>query len=319
MTGLLQIGCGTVGFAYMSAYKSRGINVIGIESDMNLVLKYRSEFKMYHTNDDLSNLTDINFIMICVNTPLKENNLDVSYLYSTIDNVCAVLKNNPDSYVVIRSTVPPFTTREYKERLDNIMKCSVKIAFQPEFIRAKSAYDDALHPWQVVIGIDAVVDNKPLVTLYNKFVSFEEINIISIEEAELLKLFHNSFNACKISFFNQCNLLVNEINDKFESKMKMKMNMNKISNILTYTCEGLINPGYGTVAGHAYYGACLPKDTLGLASLEKQYGLVVPFFKSIVDVNNIMKSTDKCDTLDGDNHMSPERILHSIKHKHCFQ
>ena len=62
---------------------------------------------MYSITDDLSALVGIDLIMISVYTPLKSDDgrLDMSYIYSTLDNVAELVKNNPKSTVVIRSTV----------------------------------------------------------------------------------------------------------------------------------------------------------------------------------------------------------------------
>ena len=81
------------------------------------------------------------------------------------------------------------------------------MAFQPEFLRARSAMDDAMYPWYVVIGTCGEHHPRGLYDLYLDFVDSKKIKIMPAEEAELLKIFHNSFNAAKISFFNQCDLL----------------------------------------------------------------------------------------------------------------
>lgn len=122
---------------------------------------------------------------------------------------------------------------------------------------------------------------------------------MSVEEAEYLKMIHNSFNACKISFFNQCKLLIDAINER----NGLDMNIDVISQCITKTCEGLMNPRYGTKAGHAYYNSCLPKDSAEFASLEEQYGLEAKLFRSVVDVNNIYKKLDKEEILHGDHHL----------------
>jgi len=178
------------------------------------------------------------------------------------------------------------------------------MAFQPEFLRARSAMDDAMYPWYVVIGICGEHHPRGLYDLYLDFVDSKKIKIMPAEEAELLKIFHNSFNAAKISFFNQCDLLCKQMNEKNATQI----NANNITETLAHTCEGLMNAKYGTKAGHGYYGSCLPKDSSELQGLESEYGLASTMFAEVVRVNKEVVQNDKAENrkevLDGDFHMS---------------
>lgn len=81
---------------------------MGIEASPKIIDNLRTEdFDMYSITDDLSGLVNIDLIMISVCTPLKaeDGRLDMSYIYSTLENVAELVKNNPKSTVVIRSTV----------------------------------------------------------------------------------------------------------------------------------------------------------------------------------------------------------------------
>ncbi len=308
---IVQIGLGVVGFAYANAFKNKDFKVSGIEYSKDLINKYKDEFDVYHVEDDMSKLVDVDFILISVCTPLKGDKLDMSYLFSTIDNVATILKNNPEAYVVIRSTVIPLTCQEYKDKLEEKLDGKkAKLIFQPEFLRAVSAYEDALHPWYVLLSAIDDIDIEPLFELYSNFIDRSKIRQISIEEAELMKIFHNSFNANKISFFNQCHLLCEKINEKHNKNL----DMNRIAEIMTHTCEGLINRRYGTKTGHHYDNTCLPKDSAELAKLEEEYGLTGKLFKSVVDVNEDMRLYDKKNNIpvimNGDYHMDFKLMTH---------
>jgi UDPglucose 6-dehydrogenase len=232
----------------------------------------------------------------------------MSYLFSTINNVAIILNKSPNAYVVIRSTVVPFITNKYEKELEKKVGHKINIAFVPEFLRAKSAVEDAINPWYCVLSVGDDVNVDPLIRLYSNFISVERISILSIEEAELLKIFHNSFNACKISFFNQAYLLCEEINKKHNTHI----NMQKISDILPFTCEGLINRKYGTLVAHHYANACLPKDSAELLKLEEEYNLKSKLFKSVVDVNNEMIEHDIKKNIpiimDGDFHLTYDKM-----------
>jgi nucleotide sugar dehydrogenase len=298
-----QIGLGVVGYPYAEAYLSVGCKVYGIEANKVLVDKYKEKFPTFHITDDISSIKDVDFIMISINTPLKGKALDLSYLFSSIPNVKTIIENSSkDCLVIIRSTVRPTTCMEYKKQLEAVCTKKVNVLFQPEFLRAATATEDALNPWHIVIGAEPGTDVTRLINLYKKFVNGDEkkITTCTIAEAELMKIFHNCFNATKISYFNQCALLCESISKTHG----VDIDIQKITGMLVHTCEGLRNPKYGTKPGHAYYGTCLPKDSAELADLERQYKLEVPLFEQVVGVNNVVKSRDKEEVLVGDHHMA---------------
>jgi nucleotide sugar dehydrogenase len=310
---VVQIGCGVVGSAYMKAFKSKGHTVTGIEASPRTINDLGSDFRMHHvSDDDMSEICNVDLIMISVPTPCKpDGRLDMSYIFGTLDTVAVLVRNNPNSTVVIRSTVTPGTVCEYKKALnDKLENQQVEVLFQPEFLRASSAFDDVMNPWYVVLSTHGGTD--PPAALYDIYLDFTDeskIKIMSVEEAELLKIFHNSFNACKISFFNQCNLLCKEISKKNGSDI----DVDTITNTLPHTCEGLKNAKYGTMTGHGYYGSCLPKDSSELKGLEAEYGLASKLFEEVVKVNDEVVSIDKKEKrgeiLDGDFHKSPFALM----------
>lgn len=305
---IVQIGCGIVGKAYIDAYKKENCHVIGIEYSEHLVEKYSKEMEIYHTSDNMSTIKKIDFIMVSVCTPLKGDKLDLSYIFNTIDNVAQIVKNSPDVLVILRSTIPPKTTRVYKNKLETIVGQDVNVIFQPEFLRAESALEDAKNPWHIVFGVDENMDIFKLIDLYSRFIEKDRITIMKIEEAELLKIFHNCYNATKISFTNQCYLL----NKAISKELEIDIDSEKIMSTMVKTCEGLLNPKYGTKPGHAYYGSCLPKDSKELSFLENQYKLIVPFFDSVVKINNEMKKLDGKEILNGDFHMSFNKLKENV-------
>lgn len=296
---IVQIGCGVVGYAYVQAFEKLNFKVSCIEANRKFIEDNKNNHICYHVDDDMSYIKDVDFILLSINTPLRGNKLDLTYLFSSIRNVAEIVKNNPNVFVVIRSTVPPGTSRKYKEELEKVSGQKVNVLFQPEFLRDKTNFQDALNPWHVVIGRDSDVDVTKFREFYHNYIDDESITEMSVEEAEYLKIIHNSFNAAKISFFNQCALLIDAINEKHN----LHMDINVITKCITKTCEGLMNARYGTKAGHAYYNACLPKDSAEFASLEEEYGLEAKLFKAVVDVNNIYKKIDKEEVPYGDHHM----------------
>jgi UDPglucose 6-dehydrogenase len=309
---IVQIGCGIVGYSYVCAFEKMGFKVSCIEANQKFIENNKEKHTVYHVNDDMSDIQDVDFVLLSINTPLKGKKLDLTYLFSSIKNVAEIVKNNPDAFVVLRSTVPAGTTRKYKDELEAVSGQKCKVLFQPEFLRDKTCFQDAMNPWHVVFGCEEGLDVEKMKQLFRYYVDDSSITVMTIDEAENMKLFHNSFNAAKISFFNQCKLLVDEMNKRNGTTMSI----DAITGCMSKTCEGLMNTRYGTKAGHGYYGSCLPKDSAELASLEEDYGLDANLFRAVVDVNNIIVKTDKEVVLGGDHHMLFDNLKRISSNNH---
>lgn len=309
---VVQIGCGVVGHAYASAFTTAGHKVIGIEASRKRIDEIGTEYTMRHITDDLFDLCDVDFVLLSINTPLDKEKgaLNMKYLWSSIPNVADLLTVSPDALVVVRSTVTIGFCAEYQRKLCKVLdRDHVPLCFQPEFLRAKSAYCDALSPWHVVIGTNCMDDVKRYVRFQQSFVEPSRISLCTIDEAEMMKIFHNSFNAAKISFFNQAGLLI----EKIKSRTSKAIDAERTFKLIGRTCEGLLNPNYGLTPGHAYYGTCLPKDSAELAYLEKTYDMECELFAQVIKVNEVMRKNDKVEVLDGDNHIDNNEFLERSK------
>ncbi|KAK9833099.1 hypothetical protein WJX74_007140 [Apatococcus lobatus] len=148
----------------------------------------------------------------------------------------------------------------------------VATAHQPEFLRAATAHSDAMRPRCIVIGqaetpLAAGQPSRELLPLYHLaqlFVRDAEIFVMTYEEAELCKLYHNGFNAAKISYFNQAARMSSAVAQVSGKPVSMVA----IQSALPASCEGLWNSRYGTRSGLPFEGHCLPKDSQALAFLE---------------------------------------------------
>lgn len=304
---IVQIGYGVLGKAYTRAFQEEGNRVTVIEANQEFVQENKPFLDIYHISESLDHILDVDFILLMVNTPLFEGRLNMKYLLSTIPTVSKLLQSNPGAMVIVRSTVRPMFCKEYKEKLESLLpNQTITVCFQPEFLRAVSSYEDAKTPWLVVLGsnnLDPSLRQK-FYDLYSQYITTDKIVELSIEEAELHKMAHNCFNAMKISFFNEFHLLA----EKISAQHNIDIDMNKISKVVVQTCEGILNPKYGTTSGHGFYGSCLPKDSAELAGLEKEYELNLGLFQQVVNVNDVFTARDPVEILEGDNQM-PTHLL----------
>jgi len=236
------IGSGFVGKALGEHFRKNGHKVIfynirkkpGVTTDINKAVM----------NSEVS--------FVCVPTPTKKGQIDLSCIKSAITNLGRVLKKKDDYHViVIKSTVIPGTTRNVIKPL--LEKTSGKklgknwdLYMNPEFVTEKRYKDKSRNrtienPDRIVIG---GYFNKDILDLFPNDVP---IFLCSWEEAELIKYVANYALASKISFWNEIFLICRE----------MKIDPQKISDIV---CIDKRIGKYGSKGGKAYGGKCLPKD-----------------------------------------------------------
>lgn len=282
MTKIVIIGSGVVGQATGRGFLKKGHQVTFVDTNTDIIQKLSQEgFNAYSPNDFHSITADVS--MFCTSTPSHDDgsvNLD-NIIAAVIKHSEWLTKQTSYHLVVIRNTVPPTTTRGIL--LPLLERCSGKLAskdfglcVQPEFLRATSAEEDFLHPRGIVIGELDQRSGTMLSKLYADFGS--EIFRVNLEAAELIKYINNSFEATKISFFNEI----------WQLGQKLDIDTNSVLEIITKIVEGLWNPKYGIVGGRPYGGNCLPKDTKGLLAFSREIGVDMPLLSAVVLVNNKM-------------------------------
>ena len=250
---ILIIGGGVVGKATGKGLIAKDHNVIFVDNNPKVVNDMKTHgFNACHIDEYPDKQGDIT--MICVSTPTNsEGNIDYSSINSTSINIGKWLKiNNNNSYhlVTVRSTIPPFTTRNMILPLiekHSQLKAGTDfgITMQPEFLRAISSENDFLNPWVTVIG---EYDSKSGDILYDIYKDFgDKIYRTDLETAEFMKYIHNCFNATKISFSNEMWLLGQQLG--LDTNIALKL--------ATESAEGYWNSIYGTKRGQTLWW-CLP-------------------------------------------------------------
>lgn len=287
MARIMVVGSGVVGQAAGKGLIKKGHDVTFVDTSVEIV--ERLEQKGFEARLP-SELDDVcaEISMFCVSTPSRDDgSVNLDYITAAIANHGKWLKYQGDWHlVVVRSTVPPGTTR--RVLLPLLEKISGMVAgrdfglcMQPEFLRAKSSVEDFLHPWATVIGELDSWSGEVLAEICADFGS--EIYRVDLETAEFIKYIHNCFNATKISFSNEIYLLGRGLG----------IDANTALSIVTRTAEGFWNPSYGTVGGQPWGGTCLPKDTKGLITFAQGIGISMPLLQAVVSVNSHMEELAK--------------------------
>jgi UDPglucose 6-dehydrogenase len=209
-----------------------------------------------------------------------------SYDKSSIIECCDYLSNNNyKGLIVIKSTIEPETTDNLFLKFSNLF-----FVHNPEFLTARTAYEDFHNQSHIVIGKSKECPNEKVDMLkdfYSIYYPSAEISICSSLESESMKIFCNSFYAVKVQFFTELYLLTKSNGCDYEKVVNMMLKNDWI-NIMHTKVPG---PD-GKIS---YGGLCFPKDTNALSKYMDRHNVSNMILKSCIDERNLMR--EDCDNI----------------------
>ena len=258
-------GCGHVGLPLALALADNGHNVVSYDINSAVVKQVNSaqmpfdepgappvlqrvlDGNTYLASDDPSCISQAEVVIVVIGTPVDEHlNPDAEAVPRAVSDFAKHLRDG--QLLVLRSTVFPGVTSLVEAKLKQ-MGLRVDVAFCPERIAEGKAFVELFSLPQIVSGrTQSAVDRASI--LFSSLT--KEIVVVAPEEAELAKLFTNTWRYIKFAAANQFFMIANEFDIDFE----------RVRHAITFNyprAQDMPSPGFAA-------GPCLFKDTMQLAA-----------------------------------------------------
>lgn len=234
-----------------------------------LLIQHKERFKL---TSNANEACDADCFIICVGTPsLIDGEVHLEQVKSTFLALSEIMKEDKESVIILRSTVPPGTVRSLVLPILQSSRKSFQLIYHPEFLREGSAVNDYLQPNLHVIGLENPGSQIPCAKIFNKAAN---IRLVSFETAEMLKYMNNSFHALKVAFVNEISSLANSFSVDVNALVDSFLTDDKLNISREY-----FKPGY------AFGGPCLTKELKAINYLSKSKKIEVPLISSILPSN----------------------------------
>lgn len=257
-------GCGHVGLPLGLAFANKGLNVCLYDINQKAVETVNSGKMPFSENNaaeilkkvinktlfatsEIDFISSSEFIVIVIGTPVDSHlNPKFSPMTQLFKTILPFLKN--EHTVILRSTLYPGTTEKIKKYLDS-NGISAGLSFCPERIAEGLAMKELFDLPQIVSGFDDDTVKK-VSDIFSKL--NKDILVLSPIEAEMAKLFTNTWRYIQFSIANQFFMIANDYNlDFYRIFEAMKYKYPR--------AKDFPKPGFAA-------GPCLFKDTMQIAS-----------------------------------------------------
>ena len=237
------IGQGFVGNAVYNKFKNY-YNVFTFDLDKTLC---NSSFEKINK--------DCKYIFVCLPTPM---NTDGSCYTGIVEDLLIKLDKHSkeisqSKIVVVKSTIPPGTTKKWNDKFDNL-----SVVFNPEFLTEANAVKDYENQNRIILG-GPKNETLQLNSIFSKVFPNAKIINTNSTDAEMVKYTTNSFLAMKVSFANEIYQICKKVNADYDKVIESTIQDDRLG-----TSHWKVP---GPDGDFGYGGHCFPKDINALISV----------------------------------------------------
>ena len=258
-------GCGHVGLPLAIMLASKSLKVVAFDTNTQVVatvnsgsmpfdepgaddvLKQVLATKSFTASSDRQFVSLAEHVVVVIGTPVDEHlNPDPEAVPNVVMSLLDVLKDG--QHLVLRSTVYPGVTKLVEKVIASSGK-KIDVSFCPERIAEGKAIEELVALPQIISGRTGIAVERAK-ELFSSLT--QNVIVVTPEEAELAKLFTNTWRYIKFAAANQLYTIANDFGVDFERVRQA---------ITTDYPRASDMPGAGFAAG-----PCLFKDTMQLAA-----------------------------------------------------
>ena len=282
------LGLGNVGLVSAICLAEKGYRVIGIEvsrEKLNLLKKrrlyihedgltelFKKNIQKLTFNHDIGALKDVETIIVCVGTPSRsDGSVELHQLFSCMKELKNLKTKHRSITLIIRSTLPPGTTRKKIIPFLKDSKTKFNIFYCPEFLREGNAVHDFFRPSLGVVGVE---NEKTEIKYLFDLINHDSIHFTTIETAEMIKYVNNSFHALKVAYSNEIATLAGKLNVNIDDLFNIFF-----SDTTLNISNAYLNPGF------AFGGPCLTKELKALNYISIREKVRLPVLENILESN----------------------------------
>lgn len=294
MSDVAVVGFGYIGSVIAAVLADRGHSVVGIDSDASLVADVRSGHcsvpepglaelvasgvasGRLTATTDVSAVAGARTVLITVGTPLSEDyEADLSHIRAACASVAE--HTSPGQVVMIKSTVPPGTTRLMFEEFF-AGTGGVHMAFSPERLAEGQAIRD-LCSIPILVGGMSPAASEAAAHFWREALPVAVSTVSSPEAAELVKLADNMWIDLNIALANELAVLADalpfpiDVMEVIRGANTLKKGQHHVN---------ILSPANG-VGGY-----CLTKDPWFIDALGRRNGLDLKLPRASREVNDSM-------------------------------
>lgn len=265
---LCIVGMGRIGLPMAVSFASRGIRVVGVEKNKEILRMLNSNKtpffetgmdkalvestqsgKLSFISEEECKFTECQIIIIAVGTPLKENLMpNMSLIQNIVSDISR--RASAGSIVILRSTlVPGTTTNKILPRI-KMNNSLIGVAVCPERIVEGKALEEITHLPEIIGVEDENI--APLVQELFLLLGPKQISITNTRTAEAAKLFTNVYRYVNFALSNEFAIICENLNIDAREAIRLAN--------LGYSRSRIPMPGPAA-------GPCLRKDGLFLSNV----------------------------------------------------